>query len=507
MRWPIEDAELDELCLDLRNVRIPGGDLDETAIASYLVEGADLLELARDILRDGYLDNELPVVADENGRRVVLEGNRRITALKAIRDPSLLGGHEARMVRLLSRYLEADTPTEIRVMVAPSREAAQPLLARLHTGRPKEGWLREQQAVFYHAQLSPTVSVNDLRARYPRETSRIVSFIRMGEMREVIRGLRYEDRDLEQFVRTSQMKMTTFEYAYERPKIQEALGLKFSKDGLLASKRMSKGQRRGLMYLLQRFQAKTLNTRSPELREKSAEHEPFVEELRRVVAGEAASDTNAHGGGADAGGTGESTGQSGAGESTGQSSGGVPMSGAGTGNGGSDSGRGGASQGEASGAGGSSQTGARGANRGETRSRLDMDGFEYKGTSAGLRRRFEELRRLDLRDFPNAAHDLLRTVLECAIKDHFAAKGRPLPSKSTLGGCVEDLAQDYQANPRMTTLINLINRKGRMKTDQFSGTASSLNASNHEPDSFVQSPDVHAGWERIKPILIEIVGK
>jgi hypothetical protein len=136
-----------------------------------------------------------------------------------------------------------------------------------------------------------------------------------------------------------------------------------------------------------------------------------------------------------------------------------------------------------------------------------MEGFEYKGTSAGLRRRFEELKRLDLRDFPNAAHDLLRTVLECAIKDHFAAKGRPLPSKSTLGGCVEDLAQDYQANPRMTTLINLINRKGRMKTDQFSGTAASLNASNHEPDSFVQSPDVHAGWERIKPILIEIVGK
>ena len=69
-------------------------DLDESAIASYLVEAEDLLELARDILRDGYLDNELPVVADENGHRVVLEGNRRITALKAIHNPSL-----ARQVR------------------------------------------------------------------------------------------------------------------------------------------------------------------------------------------------------------------------------------------------------------------------------------------------------------------------------------------------------------------------------------------------------------------------
>ena len=50
-----------------------------------------------------------------------------------------------------------------------------------------------------------------------------------------------------------------------------------------------------------------------------------------------------------------------------------------------------------------------------------MEGFEYQGSSAGLRRRFEELKRLDVRDFPNAAHDLLRTVLECAIKDHFAS--------------------------------------------------------------------------------------
>ena len=88
--------ELDDLDLDLRNVRIPVGDLNESAIARYLVEAADLLDLATDILRDGYLDNELPVVTAENGRHVVLEGNRRITALKAIHDPSLLGKYAAK---------------------------------------------------------------------------------------------------------------------------------------------------------------------------------------------------------------------------------------------------------------------------------------------------------------------------------------------------------------------------------------------------------------------------
>ena len=80
--------------------------------------------------------------------------------------------------------------------------------------------------------------------------------------------------------------MTAFEYAYEPPKIQQALGLSFDRDGLLASKRMSTGQRRGLIYLLGVIKDKTPNTRSPELRVRSSEHDQFVEQLRRVVAGE-----------------------------------------------------------------------------------------------------------------------------------------------------------------------------------------------------------------------------
>lgn len=59
----------------------------------------------------------------------------------------------------------------------------------------------------------------------------------------------------------------------------------------------------------------------------------------------------------------------------------------------------------------------------------------------------------------------------------------------------------------MTSLINTVNRTGNMLAQQFSGTATSLNASNHEPDLFVTSRDVHEAWEHLKPILIEIVGK
>jgi hypothetical protein len=118
-----------------------------------------------------------------------------------------------------------------------------------------------------------------LRARYPGEAASIPKFIRMAEMRKVIRGLRYDDRELEDFVKTSQLKVSSLEYAYGKPKIQQALGLAFSKDGLLPFTQVSEGQRRALMYLLGRFKDKTLDTRSPELMTRSSEHDRLVVRL------------------------------------------------------------------------------------------------------------------------------------------------------------------------------------------------------------------------------------
>lgn len=500
-QWPIIEVPLKDLALDAQNVRIAVGHLDEPGIAAYLCEADDLLGLTRDLLRDGYIDNEVPLVVSEDGKYTVLEANRRVAALKAMRDPDILGRFAPLLERLMTRFPDADRPSEIRVMVAPSRAAAQPVLARLHTGRPKKSWIREQQAVFFHAQISDTVSVDDLRIAYPRESGKIVGFIRMGEMRELIRSVRYVDSELEQFVMSSQLKMSSLEYAYDRPRIRELLGLEFNDEGFLRTKKLSAGQLRGLMYLLRRFRDGTLNTRSDELKERHPVHLLFVETLGRVVSGGHAapsstgssrlsaedSDTGGPGGGSDSvelgrGAPGGSASEQGAGGDTTS-----------------------ASDGLSSGDGGASGAGSRGANRGDTRSRLDFTGFEYKGNSAGLRRRLEEIKRLDLREFPNAAHDLVRTVLECAIKDYFVRKGSPLGDKM-LKGCVEELGKEFQGDQRITALINSINRKGKMTANQYAGTAYSLNAANHDPDTFVVAADVHEAWERIKPILVTIVG-
>lgn len=517
-RWPITDVDLEDLVLDVDNVRLPIDGLDDAGIASYMVDAEDLLGLARDLLRDTYIDNELPIVIAEGDKYVVLEANRRVAALKAIADPAILGRHTPAMERLLTRWPDAEMPTNVRVMVAPSRQAAQPVLARLHTGQPKRAWIREQQAIFYHARLSESVTVDDLRAQYPREAPKIVGFIRMGEMRELIRNLRYDDSDLEDFVKNSKLKITALEYAYDRPRICAVLGLNFNAQGVLASRRLSAGQRRGMMHLLARFKSGTLNTRSPELKASKPEHAAFVEELERIVNGDTAGgDSSTTGGGQSgagsssgspsAGGTGAGAGGGGGG--TGSSAGGPASGGTGgTGSGGVVSGSGASPGGSANGAsGGTGGAGSRGPNRGSTLVQLDFSGFVYNGIHSGLRRRFEELQRINVRDFPNAAYDLLRTVLECSIKEYFDVNNLTLQAGATLGPSVTALATHFRGNNRrMTDLINAINRSGQMSANQYAGTGSSLNASNHNAGSFAEQRDVHEGWDRLKPILIELVG-
>lgn len=502
-RWPIEDHDLSELCLDPLNVRIANPQAGESSVAAYLVAAEDVAGLAVSIARDGYLDNELPVVTAENGRLMVLEGNRRVTALKLLTGTLAPDGPEGAAysdvsVERIARRYPRELPTSIRVMVAPSREAAQPLLARLHTSNPKKSWLREQQAIFYHAQLDRGRTVDDLRIQFPGADD-IPRFIRMGEMRALIRGLEFKDDSLKAWVLGSKLPMTSFEYAYRSPEVLSALGLAFSTDGLLAENTLTDAQSEAIQYLLARFKDNTLNTRSLEFKagrkgeEPNAARTAFLDALRSLVTGEGPEPTAGDGE--------QNTPASGDPADT------PPV-------GGDDSrGAAGSADGRASGTGGGRGTegsgtavGTRGPNRGGTRKRLDMNGFAYQGPSAGMRRRFEELRQLDVDAFPNAAYDLLRTILECSGKLYLRANAPArLRQGATLKDVLSALKQEFASEARILGILNQIDAGGPRSAAGYAGTAQSLNAINHEPDHFSQPDEVHAAWDRIKPLVIRLL--
>src|SRR5450755_2716340 len=68
------------------------------SINALLAEApAKLLALAQDIAREGVNPTELPVVVEEDDNNVVIEGNRRIAALKLLLNPDL--AHDERLQR------------------------------------------------------------------------------------------------------------------------------------------------------------------------------------------------------------------------------------------------------------------------------------------------------------------------------------------------------------------------------------------------------------------------
>lgn len=166
---PIDEAPVGDLKLDLSNHRFPVDQPTESAAMNYLFAVHDVMSVARIILRDGYVDNELPLVVRENEHLIILEGNRRLSALRALLDPSLVPSHQTELDRLLRRYApEArELPETIRVMCFPDREAAAPVLARLHIGESKKAWSLDEQAKFVRAQLTVGVSVEVLKEQLP----------------------------------------------------------------------------------------------------------------------------------------------------------------------------------------------------------------------------------------------------------------------------------------------------------------------------------------------------
>ena len=89
----VAPVSVDRLMLDWRNPRLIGlePDAPETQIIAQLYRDEDLSELLQSIAANGYLDIEpLVVVQEEDGDRLtVLEGNRRLAAVRLFRDAGL----------------------------------------------------------------------------------------------------------------------------------------------------------------------------------------------------------------------------------------------------------------------------------------------------------------------------------------------------------------------------------------------------------------------------------
>ena len=134
------------LRLDRLNPRLIGEDdrASDEAIVARLYRAADLDELLQSITANGYMDIEPLVVMDDpdarNGELIVLEGNRRLAALRLLREPDLARSIAASEGLRISIPPIADplraTLDEVSVYPVANRERARSFIGFKHINGP-----------------------------------------------------------------------------------------------------------------------------------------------------------------------------------------------------------------------------------------------------------------------------------------------------------------------------------------------------------------------------------
>lgn len=198
--WSTKRHPVTSLHLDSKNPRL-GRETSARApreIIQYLFEHDKALDVAKSIAARGYFPNEPLLAIRENNQLVVVEGNRRLAALKALREPGLLNGPHQRQLERLARQIEDPLDiSHVPVTLAPSRRATDRQIAGRHVGTPILAWQAENRASFILDKLAEGYlndqlqdqlgfSIADIQAA--RQTRAIADMARALELPEEVRG-------------------------------------------------------------------------------------------------------------------------------------------------------------------------------------------------------------------------------------------------------------------------------------------------------------------------------
>jgi len=106
-----------KLQFDTKNPRYaadqPSGRASEAQIITQLLATADIAELVQSITSNGYIDIEPLVVMPSDGKFLVLEGNRRLAAIRLLSNPQLAGD-----CNFVAPVISADVAQTLRQVTA-----------------------------------------------------------------------------------------------------------------------------------------------------------------------------------------------------------------------------------------------------------------------------------------------------------------------------------------------------------------------------------------------------
>lgn len=229
--WQEKYVAVTTLQLDPKNPRIPGGEkMEQRELIAELVEHENIDELAKDISANGYSPLENLIAMEDDGKVLVLEGNRRLAALKLLIAPELAPDQALKRFRSMANAA-AHSVHKVRVVFAPSRPDAAPLIMQKHTRRTVARWSTLQQARYYRSLVAGGMSPRDVAKKYGGTAAEVLDALRTNALYEIACALDLPS-DLRAKVHDSRnFPATSLTRIFNVPEARQALGIEYMDDG------------------------------------------------------------------------------------------------------------------------------------------------------------------------------------------------------------------------------------------------------------------------------------
>ncbi len=217
MKQQIDFIQLDKLKLDNENPRLPSNfcNKSESDIIEWMLEDESIIELMLAIGQHGFFVGEALLVVASGDSFTVVEGNRRLTSLKLLSNPSLATTRESKVKQVVSETSEK--PKDIPCIVFDDKKQIMQYLGYRHVTGIKS-WSVASKAKYLHG-LLPTLESQVFKEQSLELAKKIGS--RSDYVKKLLVGYKiYEIIRDNGFYKIPQLDETTFYFNYITASLQ-----------------------------------------------------------------------------------------------------------------------------------------------------------------------------------------------------------------------------------------------------------------------------------------------
>lgn len=444
IKWKTDTVKVVNVELDPKNVRLDIDSPSQDAIIQDLFKNENAMQIVESIAQNGFFNQELPIITKEGEKWVVLEGNRRLSALKAILNPKLVPQREEKLKALIKEMGDISGLAEIEVKIAPDRESASKVIASIHTLKTRRGWSPLRQAHFYYAQVAEGgKTIEQLQDEYKNVD--IPTFVKRWEIHNAAKAVDYGDEELQRKVASKKFPISTMERLYDNPEFMNLAKMSFDKYGQLTITASDKDREKLFKKVVGDIygdSGKKIDTRVLNKKD-SKSYQDYLNEIKELDI------------------------------------------------------KGGAPAKKASSLKEQPLPSTKGRNSGIVPKDVVCT-LNYPA----VKRVLEELQTLNYHKYPNATHDLLRSFLECSLKAYFDHKNITIQAKNyvQLKHVLDEAKKHFETEKK--SFVQVIDKMVDKNTkNSYMYSADYLNAINHNHEVFSRHKDVEETWEQMENLI------